>query len=213
VKRVLVVAASPVVRAGLETLLGRSSSVVVVGAVAEAAALGAAIEASEPDVVLIELEPRADLPPLLPSLDTAHAPAFVTLAEEPEPEWVAGALRAGVRAVLPHDATAEEILAAVDAAAAGLVTLPSELVGALIPADLHPTPQLAAATSSQPLTPRELEVLGMLAEGLGNKIVAARLGISEHTVKTHVASILAKLDAGTRAEAVAIGARLGLIML
>jgi DNA-binding CsgD family transcriptional regulator len=53
----------------------------------------------------------------------------------------------------------------------------------------------------------------MLAEGLGNKIVAARLGISEHTVKTHVASILAKLDAGTRAEAVAIGARLGLIML
>src|SRR5919202_458193 len=87
------------------------------------------------------------------------------------------------------------------------------LVAALTAAELRPSPQLAAATSNQPLTPRELEVLGMLAEGLGNKIVAARLGISEHTVKTHVASILPKLDAGTRAEAVAIGARLGLIML
>jgi DNA-binding NarL/FixJ family response regulator len=210
---VLIVAASPVVRAGLETLLGKSGSVVVVGAVAQSAALGAEIEGSEPDVVLIELEPHADLPSPLPALDTAHAPALVILAEDPEPEWTAGALRAGARAILPHEASAEEILAAVDAAAAGLVTLPSELVGALIPADLRPTPQLAAATSHQPLTPREREVLGMLAEGLGNKIVAARLGISEHTVKTHVASILAKLDAGTRAEAVAIGARLGLIML
>ena len=212
-KRVLIVAASPVVRAGLETLLGKSGSVVVVGTVAQSAALGAEIEASEPDVVLIELEPRADLPSLPPALDATHAPALVVLAEDPEPEWAAGALRAGARAILPHEAAAEEILAAVDAAAAGLVTLPSELVGALIPADLRPTPQLAAATSNQPLTPRELEVLGMLAKGLGNKIVAARLGISEHTVKTHVASILAKLDAGTRAEAVAIGARLGLLML
>ena len=212
-KRVLIAAASPVARAGLETLLGKSGSVVVVGSAAQLAALGAEIEASEPDVVLIELEPRADLPQLLPTLDAAHAPALVALAEEPEPEWVASALRAGVRAILPHDSTAEEILAAVDAAAAGLVTLPVELASALIPAELRPTPQLATAMSNQPLTPRELEILGMLAEGLGNKIVAARLGISEHTVKTHVASILAKLDAGTRAEAVAIGLRLGLIML
>jgi DNA-binding NarL/FixJ family response regulator len=213
VKRVLIIASSPVVRAGLEALLGKSASVVVVGTVAQSAALGAEIDASEPDVVLIELEPHAELPPFLPALDAAHAPAIVVLAEDPEPEWAAGALRAGARAILPHEATADEILAAVDAAAAGLVTLPVELVGALISADLRPTPQLAAAVSNQPLTPRELEVLGMLAEGLGNKIVAARLGISEHTVKTHVASILAKLDAGTRAEAVAIGARLGLIML
>ena len=68
-------------------------------------------------------------------------------------------------------------------------------------------------TATQPLTPREVEVLGMLAEGLANKNIAARLGISEHTVKTHVASILTKLDAFSRAEAVAIGARQGLILL
>jgi DNA-binding NarL/FixJ family response regulator len=67
--------------------------------------------------------------------------------------------------------------------------------------------------STQPLTRREIEVLGMLAEGLANKNIAARLQISEHTVKTHVASILTKLDAFSRAEAVAIGARRGLILL
>jgi DNA-binding NarL/FixJ family response regulator len=121
--------------------------VVVVGAVAQSAALGAEIEASEPDVVLIELEPRADLPPLLPALDAAHAPALVTLVEEPGPEWVASALRAGVRAILPHDSTAEEILAAVDAAAAGLVTLPSELAGALISADLRSPQPLRVSRS------------------------------------------------------------------
>jgi DNA-binding NarL/FixJ family response regulator len=212
-KLVLIAAASPVVRAGLEALLARSASVVVVGTVAQPTTIGAVVEASEPDVVLIALEPRADFPPFPLTPDAAHAPAFVVLAEELDPEWAIGALRAGVRAILPHEATAEEILAAVDAAAAGLVTLPSELAGTLISADLRPTPQLAATTSNQPLTPRELEVLGMLAEGSGNKIVAARLGISEHTVKTHVASILSKLDAGTRAEAVAIGLRQGLIML
>jgi two-component system, NarL family, response regulator YdfI len=63
------------------------------------------------------------------------------------------------------------------------------------------------------LTPREIEVLGMLAEGLGNKVIATRLGISDHTVKTHVAAVFGKLAVSTRAEAVASGARLGLIML
>ena len=67
--------------------------------------------------------------------------------------------------------------------------------------------------STQPLTRREVEMLGMLAEGLANKNIAVRLQISEHTVKTHVASILTKLDAFSRAEAVAIGARQGLILL
>jgi DNA-binding CsgD family transcriptional regulator len=70
-----------------------------------------------------------------------------------------------------------------------------------------------SAPPAQQLTPREIEVLGMLAEGLGNKTIARRLGISEHTVKFHVGSILAKLDASSRTEAVTLGARRGLIML
>ena len=69
------------------------------------------------------------------------------------------------------------------------------------------------AVRTQPLTPREIEVIAMLAEGLGNKVIAGRLGISDHTVKSHVASIFAKLDVSTRAEAAVSAARLGLIML
>jgi len=65
----------------------------------------------------------------------------------------------------------------------------------------------------QPLTGREIEVLGMMADGLGNKIIAARLGISTHTAKFHVASILDKLGAGSRTEAVAIGLRRGLVAI
>ena len=66
---------------------------------------------------------------------------------------------------------------------------------------------------AQSLTPRESEVLAMLAEGLGNRAIAARLAISEHTVKTHVAAIFGKLGVSTRAEAVAIGVRSGMLML
>jgi DNA-binding NarL/FixJ family response regulator len=65
----------------------------------------------------------------------------------------------------------------------------------------------------EPLTRREREVLQMLASGLGNKLIAARLVISEHTVKFHVASILGKLGAGSRTEAVSIGIRRGLVLL
>jgi DNA-binding NarL/FixJ family response regulator len=71
----------------------------------------------------------------------------------------------------------------------------------------------AAAPPAQALSPREIEVIAMLAEGLGNKVIAARLGISDHTVKSHVASIFAKLGVSTRAEAAVNAARLGLIML
>jgi DNA-binding NarL/FixJ family response regulator len=216
VTRVLIVAASPVVRAGLEALLARDAAATVGGASAYRPPLVDDGETGEPDVVLIAVESDAEPPlPLALAPDAEpRAPAVVLLAQAPDAAWAAAALRAGARAVLPREASAEEIVAAVEAAAAGLVSVPADLARALVPA--------AAATRAaprgpsaprQPLSPREVEVLGMLTEGLGNKVIAARLGISEHTVKTHVASILAKLDASSRAEAVAIGARLGLIML
>jgi DNA-binding NarL/FixJ family response regulator len=136
----------------------------------------------------------------------------VVLADDPRGTWAAEALRAGARAVLPREATADEIIGAVEAAAAGLVVLHPAVTATLLP--LLPTPARAvSAPPAQQLTPREIEVLGMLAEGLGNKTIARRLGISEHTVKFHVGSILAKLDASSRTEAVMLGARRGLIML
>jgi DNA-binding NarL/FixJ family response regulator len=73
--------------------------------------------------------------------------------------------------------------------------------------------RIAANEPTETLTPRELEVLGLLAEGLSNKLVAARLGISEHTVKFHVNAILQKLEVDTRTEAVVRAARLGVLLL
>ncbi|HEU4564389.1 MAG TPA: response regulator transcription factor, partial [Gemmatimonadaceae bacterium] len=143
----------------------------------------------------------------------ARAPAFLLLADVDDAAWLADALHAGARGVLHRSASATEIGAAVEAAGAGLAILPLGAAGALLAAIPRAAARRPAEPPAQPLTPREAEILGMLAEGLGNKIIAARLRISEHTVKTHVASIFGKLRVETRAEAVAVGARLGLIML
>jgi DNA-binding NarL/FixJ family response regulator len=117
-------------------------------------------------------------------------------------------VRAGARAVLPRTASADAIIAAVEAAAAGLVVLPADaLVEAAHATTAH------AMTSPEALTAREAQILALLAEGLVNKQIAARLGISRHTVKTHLAALFHKLGVSTRAEAVAAGARAGVILL
>jgi DNA-binding NarL/FixJ family response regulator len=216
--RALIAAASPVMRAGLEALLARSASVAIV-ATTSGDALADDIETHEPQVVLLAVEPASDTPPNVTSRialspdAVSRTPAFVLLADAPSVQWTADALRAGARSVLPRDATPDEIIAALEAAAVGLVTLPADVAADFVSAARTPGAPRQAGASTQPLTRREIEVLGMLAEGLANKNIAARLGISEHTVKTHVASILTKLDAFSRAEAVAIGARQGLILL
>jgi DNA-binding NarL/FixJ family response regulator len=216
VTRVLVVARSPVVRAGLESLLARSGAFSVLGSAAAddfASTIADTIADAAPDVVLLALEAAAEPPlPLLLGPDAlARAPAVVVLGEDPLESWAPRALRLGARAVLPRDADAEEIVAAIEAAAAGLVALPPELVAA-VPAR-GPVRGPAVTAPAQPLTPREVEVLGLLAAGYGNKTIAARLGISEHTVKSHLGSLYAKLGVSSRAEAVASGVRLGVLML
>jgi DNA-binding NarL/FixJ family response regulator len=107
-----------------------------------------------------------------------------------------------------QDVTAVQVVSAVCAAAAALHVLPVEDGVAF-----HPRSQIHEPVDDnvEPLTAREMDVLEMLAEGLSNKLIAHRLSISEHTAKFHVNSILAKLSAGTRTEAVTRGIRLGLI--
>jgi DNA-binding NarL/FixJ family response regulator len=121
--------------------------------------------------------------------------------------------RDGALTVVETTTRLDDLVDVLDAVAAGLVVIPAGEVAALQSAPPRSLARLASQAQSAALSPREREILGLLAEGLGNKIVAARLGISEHTVKTHVASIFTKLGAETRAEAVAIGARTGVILL
>lgn len=206
--RVLIVAPSAVVRAGLESLLAGSPTLEVVGSAPGLDALPARVASLHPDVILIELERERD-PEL--GLLASLAP-IVLLGDESDSAAVTEALRHGVRAVLPREAAAEEIVAAVEAAAAGLLALHPTTADTLLPL-LGPLSRSPTTAGAETLTPREIEVLGMLAEGAGNKLIARRLGISEHTVKFHVGSILAKLNASSRTEAVTLGVRQGLIML
>ena len=212
--RVLVNATSEIVRAGLEALLTASPALAVVGSAPDVATLADQAEDLQPDVILAELGlPDDDTIAALLALGIgSHPPAIVVLTDDAYSAWAVEALRAGIRAILPRQASAGEIVGAIEAAAAGLVVLHRDAVESLLlipPSAPRPLP----APPNQALTPREIEVLGMLAEGLGNKAIAWRLAISEHTVKFHVGSILAKLNASSRTEAVTLGIRQGLIML
>jgi DNA-binding NarL/FixJ family response regulator len=112
--------------------------------------------------------------------------------------------------VLPANATGPQIAAATEAAVAGLVVLHSSEVETLLKT---PAINESADVLPEALTPREIEVLRLLGEGLGNKEIASRLGVSEHTVKSHVASIMGKLGAASRTEAVMLGIRHGIVLI
>jgi DNA-binding NarL/FixJ family response regulator len=191
---VLVAAASFVVRAGLKSLVEQTPDCVVAGTASSKELVERAIEL-HPDVLLWQISPEEDAAVTLHALP--HQPV-VLLTSNAAPELV----RMGARGVLAPGASGIQIGIALQAAAADLVVLSPE-------STTSPTASQAASG----LTARETEVLRMIAEGLANKEIAHRLGISEHTVKFHVSSVLAKLGAGSRAEAVGAGIRQGVIML
>jgi len=211
VTTVLIVAPTAVARARLAAVVGASKTLSPVVGAADLS-LPEHVEAAQYDVLLVDLGSERVAAWLRNLGAEPVPPAIVLLTEEARRPLGAEALRAGVRAVLPRHASGEEIIAAIEAAAAGLIVIHPDTVGLF-----HPVPsasrQADAVIARQPLTPREIEVLGMIAEGLGNKIIAARLGISEHTVKFHIASIFVKLNARSRTEAVTIGVRQGLLMI
>ena len=204
--RVLVAADSAVVRAGLEALITQTGSLTVAGSV-HPDVLAEQIRELEPDVVLVESRRGQEGP-----VDALFrsGPAFVWLVEQEDAAAIATGLRSGLRAALPRNASADEIAAAIEAAAHGLVVLHPDILASLERTEpvRRPSGELDGT-----LTSREIEVLRMLAEGLANKNIAFRLGISEHTVKFHITSIFTKLNTSSRAEAVAIGMRQGLILL
>ncbi len=210
--RVFIVAASPLIRAGLQSMLA-DSRFDIVGSAADLESLSGQFVDVEPDVVLVEAATYAqeELLNALEVAELAQEYPVILLSEQPKTAWLSKALRAGVRAVLPRDIAPEQLRAALETAAAGLVVIhPSEL-DTVLSATVGPSAPLDELL--EPLTRREREVLQMLAAGLANKEIAARLAISDHTVKFHVASILGKLGASTRTEAVSAGIRRGLVML
>lgn len=202
--RVHIIASSPVVRAGLEAMLRETPGLSMLSS-GQTNWFHA-----QADVQLIELRSGTGRLGGQAGFVGDDAPPIVLLADHLGRAELRHVLHAGVRAVLPRDAAAGEIIAAIQAAAAGLFVISSEDMDALLPAEPEPA---GGFVQGEALTAREMQVLSMLAEGWANKEIAVRLKISEHTVKFHVSSILGKLGAATRGEAVARGMREGLVVI
>lgn len=204
--RVLVVAESAIRRAGLEALIRSSASLALAGSSSNA--LLRVGSEREDDLILFDLDsPDA----LAEGFGPAQSPV-VALVDEPDPASVAQVLRANVRAILPRDSSATQIETAIEAVHQGFTLL--DTASAVELASRVAAPRLDSETPAlDELTPRELQVLSLLAEGKANKEISSALEISEHTVKFHISSILDKLGVATRTEAVTTALRAGLILL
>lgn len=212
--RVLVCSHTPEKLGELQSIVRGSRDLELAGSSLGHKRLDALVESALPDVVLHE-SAAANLEDILEFEPRDPAPPTILLVSERQAADALACMRsaeASVRCVLPAWSSEWEIRAAIQAVAEGLMVLHPTFVDR-IPGIAGPsTPAHSAPAVTQPLSHREREILNLLAAGLGNKQIAAQLHISEHTVKFHVSSIFNKLNASSRAEAVAIGARHGLIL-
>jgi len=208
--RVLVVADDPIARAGLAALLSEQPELTIAAQVGSDADLNDAFEGAQADVILYDLgwESEAALEHLAEAREMT-LPVTILLAGVAE---AGPALDAGARGVLLRTAESQQIAAALAGVAAGLTVLDPILSAAALPGP-EPAAERPSDQLAEELTPREREVLQLLADGLPNRAIAERLTISEHTVKFHVTAIMGKLAARTRTEAVTRAARLGLLIL
>lgn len=207
---VLVVAQRPAVRAGLAALLAAEDEIRVTGQVASVAGGFESERDLPPECDALLIDPEGGAPELEEIVAVFPGLPLVILGPVSDDLRLVRSLNGRPWAYLPREAGGDRIASALRAVAAGLVVIDPALAGRVIGSGMLDS---AMEPQSDELTPREREVLQLIALGLPNKIIANRLAISEHTVKFHVASILARLGAATRTEAVRLGARRGLVVL
>jgi DNA-binding NarL/FixJ family response regulator len=204
--RVLIADDQGLVREGLMTLLAAQEGIDPVATAADGEEAVALCDRHLPDVVLMDLRmPRLDGVEATRQIRSAHPQIeIVVLTTYADDTSILGALQAGARGYLTKDAGGAEIARAVHAAAAGQTLLDPAVQQRLLSAATAGRPEPAASPPSLPdeLTPREAEVLRLIAAGLSNTEIADRLIISEATVKTHVNHLFAKTGARDRAQAV-----------
>jgi DNA-binding NarL/FixJ family response regulator len=209
--RILVADDHPMLREGLIAVLSTQQDLEVVGEAADGSEVVRLADSLKPDVILLDLEmPElsgvAALEKLRDAGSTARTIIFTAYDTD---ERILGALRAGARGYLLKGAARTEIFNAIRTVHAGGSLLQPVVISKL----LQTMSRGERREETEPLTPRETEVLALLSQGLQNKEISARLFISERTVKFHVSSLMHKLGADNRTETVTIAAQRGLIQL
>ena len=210
--RVLVWSKSAVMSAGLEALARADNRFEVVSSERRTADLQMMVRELSPDVVLCDGIDELTASALAKFIGNANAPTSLVLIDQIRRADILRILQSGARGLLLREAHAENITEALAAVHHGLVVLSPDVLDALAPA-VGELPSDDEFPPGEPLTAREIEVLGLLADGASNREIARRMQISEHTVKFHVSSILNKLGAATRTEAVTRGYKEGLILI
>ena len=190
-------------RDSLSKCFGGGSDIRVVGTASTFPFLKSLMAETAADLAVIEFPSESQSTAHDWAVELLESTPIVFLCPSPEPALFNSIRRTGTGGLLQSTASCDQIVHALKSVAAGLTVFDS----ALVPQSSSDQPSL------EELTPREIEVLRLLADGLGNKDIAAKLGISEHTIKFHIHSILGKLGAASRTEAVARGLRSGLIEL
>ena len=211
--RVLLADDQGLVRAGFRMILKAEPDIEVVGEASDGREAITRTDTLAPDVVLMDIR--------MPGLDGIEATRRITARDDPprvlvlttfdRDEYVYEALRAGASAFLLKDAPEHQLLAAIRVVADGGSLFAPSITRRLIEQFAQPTTTTAAPPALDELTARELEVLRLIARGLSNAEIAAQLVVSQHTTKTHVASILRKLDLRNRVQAVVLAYESGLV--
>ncbi|MHB9131215.1 MAG: response regulator [Armatimonadota bacterium] len=202
--RILIADDHPVVREGLSALINRRPDMTVVAEASNGREAVALYFQHRPDVTLVDLRmPEMEGLDVIIAIRREHPGArLIILTTFDHDEDIFRGLRAGAKAYLLKDAPRDELLACLRAVHNGKTVIPPAIAA-----------KLAGHMSTSDLTPRELEVLQVLADGRSNKEIADQLSISEGTVKTHINALLRKLDAADRTQAVTIALKRGILRL
>ncbi len=198
-----------IVREGIATLLASESGIELVGEASTGDQLLELLETTEVDVVLLDMRmpDKGGLEVLEELRDRERVPRFIVLSMHDDTSYVKRAIELGASAYLLKSVGKDELIRALGVVAGGGSYIQGEIAAPLIarmvdPSDAGPVGELS---------PREVDTLGMLAEGLDNRAIAERIGLSEAAVKAQLRTIYSRLDVTRRSEAVAVALRLGII--